>query len=322
MTLPLLDVRGLDVRFGPVHVVRNVSFQVASGETVGVVGESGSGKSTTMLAVLGLHSKTQANVTAERLTLGSDDLLATSERAMRDIRGRKAGLIFQDPLASLNPLYTAGYQIGEVLRRHRGLDKAAAAAEAVQLLEHVGVPDPSRRARQYPHQFSGGMRQRIMIAMALAGRPELLIADEPTTALDVTVQAEIVRLIRSLQAETKMGLVWITHDLALMARVADRVIVMYAGSIVEQAPAAALYGRPQHPYTIGLLGSIARLDQPRGQRARAIPGAPPALDKPLTGCAFAARCPRGFEKCVESPPLFATGEGAAAACWHLEGGSR
>ena len=321
MSAPLLDVRDLNVRFGPVHAVRNVSFSVDAGETVGVVGESGSGKSTTMLAVLGLHPKTQADVTAECLRLGDLDLLTTSERAMRDIRGRKVGLIFQDPLASLNPLYAAGYQIGEVLRRHRGMDKQASAAEAIRLLDHVGVPDPARRAKQYPHQFSGGMRQRIMIAMALAGRPELLIADEPTTALDVTIQAEIVRLIRSLQAETKMGLVWITHDLALMARVADRVIVMYAGAIVEEAPAAVLYRHPRHPYTIGLLGSIARLDQPRGQRARAIPGSPPAMDKPLIGCAFAERCPVRFEKCAEAPPLLPTPEGAKAACWHLSGGA-
>jgi oligopeptide/dipeptide ABC transporter ATP-binding protein len=322
MTRPLLDVRNLNVRFGPVHAVRDVSFAVAAGETVGVVGESGSGKSTTMLAVLGLHPKKQADVTAERLMLDDDDLLKTSERAMRDIRGRKAALIFQDPLAALNPLYTAGYQIGEVLRRHRGMDKPSARSEAVHLLEHVGVPDPARRARQFPHQFSGGMRQRVMIAMALAGKPELLIADEPTTALDVTVQAEIVRLIRNLQTETKMGLVWITHDLALMARVADRVIVMYAGAIVETAPADMLYARPRHPYTAGLLGSIARLDQPRGQRAHAIPGAPPALDKPVTGCAFAARCPVRFDKCTQSPPLFPSGDGSAAACWHLAGDIR
>lgn len=319
MNSDLLDVRRLNVRFGPVHAVRDVSFSVRRGETVGVVGESGSGKSTTMLAVVGLHPKRQTNIAADRLVLGDDDLVQISERAMRDIRGRKAAVIFQDPLAALNPLYTAGYQIAEVLIRHRGMDKAAANAEARQLLDRVGVPDAATRAKQYPHQFSGGMRQRVMIAMALAGRPELLIADEPTTALDVTVQAELVRLIRELQVETNMGLIWITHDLSLMARIADRVLVMYAGSIVEEAPADVLYARPRHPYTAGLLGSISRLDQPRGQRARAIPGMPPALDKPISGCAFAPRCPIRFEKCSEAPPFFRTGEKSAAACWHLTG---
>jgi oligopeptide/dipeptide ABC transporter ATP-binding protein len=317
MNTPLLEVRKLNVKFGSLHAVRDVSLTVTAGETVGVVGESGSGKSTTMLAVMGLHPK--RSVTAEQMSLDGIDLLGSSERTMRGIRGRKAALIFQDPLSALNPLYSAGYQIGEVLRRHRGMDKAAARNEAIHLLEHVGVPDPGRRSKQLPHQFSGGMRQRVMIAMALAGKPELLIADEPTTALDVTVQAEIVRLIRNLQSETGMGLVWITHDLALMARVADRVLVMYAGAIVESAPATVLYSKPRHPYTAGLLASIARLDQPRGHRARAIPGSPPKPDSPVAGCAFAPRCPVRFEKCAVQPPLFETNDGAAVACWHIAG---
>jgi oligopeptide/dipeptide ABC transporter ATP-binding protein len=319
MSQPLLDVRDLDVRFGPVHAVRGVSFHVAPGETLGVVGESGSGKSTTMLAVLGLHPKRQAAVTATRLAFDGDDLLAKSDAAMRDLRGRRVGLIFQDPLAALNPLMTVGKQIAEVLVRHRGFDKRAALDEAVKLLERTGVPDPMRRASQFPHQFSGGMRQRVMIAIALAGRPDLLIADEPTTALDVTVQAEIVRLIRDIQKASGMGLVWITHDLALMARVSDRVMVMYAGAVVEEAPVDRLYAAPRHPYTAGLLGSIARLDQARGMRARAIAGAPPSLNQPIEGCAFAPRCPLRFDKCNVAPPLMSLGDGVRAACWRLLG---
>ncbi|MBB3148568.1 oligopeptide/dipeptide ABC transporter ATP-binding protein [Phyllobacterium trifolii] len=319
MTSPLLEVKDLDVHFGALHAVRAVSFSVAPGETLGVVGESGSGKSTTMLAVLGLHPKRQGTVTASRLEFDGEDLLSKSDRAMRDLRGRRVGLIFQDPLAALNPLMTVGRQIGEVLVRHHGLDKHASRAEAVKLLERTGVPDPLRRAAQFPHQFSGGMRQRVMIAIALAGRPELLIADEPTTALDVTVQAEIVRLIRDIQQASGMGLVWITHDLALMARVADRVMVMYAGAVVEEAPVDRLYATPRHPYTAGLLGSIARLDQPRGVRARAIAGTPPSMDQPIGGCAFAPRCPLRFDKCTVAPPLIPLGDGVRAACWRLSG---
>jgi oligopeptide/dipeptide ABC transporter ATP-binding protein len=319
MSQTLLDVQDLDVRFGPVHAVRGVSFSVAPGETLGVVGESGSGKSTSMLAVLGLHPKRQAEVTASRLAFDGEDLLSKSDRAMRDLRGRRVGLIFQDPLAALNPLMTVGRQIGEVLVRHRGLDKQAARAEAIKLLERTGVPDPVRRAGQFPHQFSGGMRQRVMISIALAGSPQLLIADEPTTALDVTVQAEIVRLIRDIQQANGMGLIWITHDLALMARVADRVMVLYAGAVVEEAPVDQLYSTPRHPYTAGLLGSIARLDQPRGNRARAIAGTPPSMGQPISGCAFAPRCPVRFEKCSVAPPLVSLGGGARAACWRLSG---
>ncbi|MCV3768873.1 ABC transporter ATP-binding protein [Rhizobium sp. TRM95796] len=319
MSQALLDVKNLNVRFGPVHAVRDVSFQVAAGETLGVVGESGSGKSTTMLAMLGLHPKRQADVTASQLDFDGEDLLSKPGVAMRDLRGRRVGLIFQDPLAALNPLMTVGKQIAEVLIRHRGFDKKTALAEAVNLLERTGVPDPNRRAGQFPHQFSGGMRQRVMIAIALAGRPDLLIADEPTTALDVTVQAEIVRLIRDIQQASGMGLVWITHDLALMARVADRVMVMYAGAVVEEAPVDRLYAAPRHPYTAGLLGSIARLDQPRGKRASAIAGAPPSMSQPVVGCAFAPRCPLRFDKCSVAPPLMALGEGASAACWRVSG---
>lgn len=316
----LLEVRDLHVHFGATHAVRGVSFDVAAGDSLGVVGESGSGKSATMLAVMGLHDRRAAAVTAAAVSLAGEDLGAAPEARLRDLRGGTVAMVFQDPLTALNPLYTAGFQIGEVLRRHRGLSKRQAAAAAVAMLARVGVPDPGRRANQYPHQFSGGMRQRVMIAAALAGEPRLLIADEPTTALDVTVQAEIVELIRDVQARNDLGLVWVTHDLALLARVADRVLVMYAGQVVEAAPAATLYAAPRHPYTIGLLSSVARLDQPRGERARAIPGGPPRLDRPIAGCAFAPRCARRFARCAEAPPLMPTGPDAAAACWLVEAG--
>ena len=315
----LLAVDGLDVRFGPLHAVRNVSLTVSAGESLGVVGESGSGKSATMLALMGLHDRGSVTVSARHLSLEGEDLLRAPERRVRDLRGGTVGMVFQDPLTAMNPLYTAGFQIAEVLRRHRGFGRTAARSGAIELLASVGVPDPARRANQYPHQFSGGMRQRAMIATALAGEPRLLIADEPTTALDVTVQAEIVRLVRDVQRRTRLGLVWVTHDLALLARVADRVMVMYAGSVVEEAPAEQLYATPRHPYTAGLLSTVARLDQPRGQRARAIPGQPPRLGMPIVGCAFAPRCALRFDRCVEAPPLLATGPRAAAACWRVEG---
>ncbi len=316
---PLLRVDDLHVRFGALHAVRGVSLTVSAGETVGVVGESGSGKSATMLAILGLHDPRAARVEAARLTLAGEDLRRASPRRLADLRGGAVGLVFQDPLAALNPLYTAGFQIAEVLRRHRGQTRTEARAGAVDLLARVGVPDPARRARQFPHQFSGGMRQRVMIAAALAGDPKLLIADEPTTALDVTVQAEIVRLVQDLQARSGLGLVWVTHDLALLARLADRVLVMYAGAVVEDAPATRLYAAPRHPYTAGLLATVARLDQTRGERARAIPGQPPRLDRPVEGCAFAPRCPYRFARCAEAPPLLPTAPDAAAACWRVEG---
>jgi len=317
VSAPLLEVEGLHVSFGPLHAVRGVSLSVAVGESLGVVGESGSGKSATMLAVMGLHEARSTRIEAARLALAGEDLRTASESRLRDLRGGTVGMVFQDPLTSLNPLYTAGFQIGEVLRRHRGLTKAEARAGAVELLARVGVPDPKRRADQYPHQFSGGMRQRVMIATVLAGEPRLLIADEPTTALDVTVQAEIVRLIRELQAASGLGLIWVTHDLALLARIADRILVMYAGQVVEEAPALQLYAEPRHPYTAGLLSTLARLDQPRGQRARAIPGLPPRADRPSAGCAFAPRCPLRFDRCAEAPPPLPTGPRAAAACWRV-----
>ena len=316
MTGILLDIADLAVRFGSVAAVDGVSFNVRRGEAVGIVGESGSGKSATMLAALRLHPPGAAHVTASRLELEGRDVLAMPERALRDLRGRFAAMIFQDPLTALNPLLTAVAQVAEVLVRHRGLGRRQARDEAIRLLEQVGIRDAAARASQYPHEFSGGMRQRVMIAAALAGDPSLLIADEPTTALDVTVQAELTRLIRGLQRERGMGLVWVTHDLALMAGVVDRVIVMYAGRIMETAPVERLYAAPRHPYTRALLDSLPRLDQARGSRGRTLAGQPPDLSAPSAGCVFAPRCPRRFARCGEAPPMLAAGD-TRAACWLL-----
>ena len=312
----LLDIAGLSVRFGKVAAVAGVSFTVRRGEAVGVVGESGSGKSATMLAALRLHPPGRAHVTAGRLDLGGHDVLSLRERTMRDLRGGFAAMIFQDPLTALNPLLPAAGQVAEVLVRHRGMRGRTAADEAIRLLEQVGIRDAARRGSQYPHEFSGGMRQRVMIASALAGDPSLLIADEPTTALDVTVQAELTRLIRRLQRERGMGLVWVTHDLALMAGIVDRVIVMYAGHIMETAPVETLYASPRHPYTSALLESLPRLDQARGVRGRTLAGQPPDLSKPSAGCVFAPRCARRFSRCDVAPPMLHAGE-TSAACWLL-----
>jgi oligopeptide/dipeptide ABC transporter ATP-binding protein len=310
MTETLLDIADLNVAFGKVAAVAGVSLTVASGEAVGIVGESGSGKSATVLAAMRLHPP-QARVTAARLSLAGRDLRDLPEKAMGDVRGRLAAMIFQDPLTALNPLLPVGTQIAEVLTRHRGFSRAAARAEASARLDQVGIRDASRRARQYPHEFSGGMRQRVMIAAALAGDPALLIADEPTTALDVTVQADLVRLIAGLQQERRMGLVWVTHDLALMAGVVDRVVVMYAGRVMESAPVAELYRAPKHPYTAALLGSLPRLDSGRG---RVLAGTPPDLSRPVSGCVFAPRCAARMARCDEAPPMFASGT-SQVACW-------
>jgi oligopeptide/dipeptide ABC transporter ATP-binding protein len=322
MSAPLLSVEGLEVDFeragDRVPAVRGLSFEVAAGETVGIVGESGSGKSVSMLAVLGLLPRPPAHRRARRLEFAGRDLLGLSDHELRSIRGREMAMIFQDPLVALNPVLPVGFQIGEVLVRHLGLARAAVRARVLELLAHVGVPDPAVRIDQFPHQLSGGMRQRIMIAMALAAVPKLLIADEPTTALDVTVQAEIVRLVKDLQGETGMAMIWVTHDLALLARLADRVLVMYAGRIVEAAAATDLYRRPQHPFTAGLLNSIPRPDQRRDQR-RSIPGNPPDPDRLPPGCPFAPRCAYVEPRCRDREPMLlaAGASGQTAACWVL-----
>jgi len=296
MTEPLLEVDSLTIRFGAVPAVEDVSFALAPGETLAIVGESSSGKSVTALALMRLLDPQSARVTGRALLrdgAGSPiDLLTVPERAMANLRGQALGMIFQEPMTSLNPVHTVGDQIAESLIRHERLSTRAARARAVELLTQVGIPEPSRRAAAYPHQLSGGMRQRAMIATALACRPRILIADEPTTALDVTIQAQILDLLRQLQQETGMSVIFITHNLGVVAEIADRVLVMYAGQVVEDAPVAALLGRPMMPYTAGLMRSVPRLDAAlhRGQRLVAIPGNVPDPRQRPAGCTFHPRC--------------------------------
>ncbi len=326
MTGPVLEVQNLSVTFqgdsGPVHAVRDLSLSVAPGEVIGIVGESGSGKSVTMMSVLRLLDTRRTEITAGRLAVDGRSLLGLSGRALQDMRGPVVSYIFQDPLTALNPLLTVGRQITEGLRRHRGLSRAEARAWAMDLLRRVGIPAPELRINQLPHQMSGGMRQRVMIAIALACDPKLLIADEPTTALDVTVQAEIVRLVQSIQAERGMAMVWVTHDLALLARLADRVVVMYAGRIIEDAPARTLYAAPGHPYTAGLLASTSRIDDPFTEQAP-IPGTPPDPRVIAPGCSFAPRCSRALPRCLnELPDLVAQGQDHRLACFNPLPGAR
>ncbi|MER7539706.1 ABC transporter ATP-binding protein [Streptomyces sp. NPDC097704] len=319
---PLLSVRDLTVTFpterGPVRAVDSLSFDVPPGRTLGIVGESGSGKSVTSLAVMGLH--TGAEVTGS-VALDGRELIGLSERELNRLRGRRMAMIFQDPLSSLHPYYTVGEQIAEHHRVHFGSRRAAARERAVEALGEVGIPEPRRRAGEYPHQFSGGMRQRVMIAMALACEPDLLIADEPTTALDVTVQAQILELLARLQQDRGLSVVMITHDLGVVARVAHDVLVMYGGRAAEHAPVDALFAAPAHPYTRGLLDSLPRLDDHDDAPLRAIPGSPPSLLDPAPGCAFAPRCPRaaaGSEeeraRCTGERPLLGGPDGHPAAC--------
>src|SRR6188768_4426669 len=316
---PLLSVRDLRVTFTrqgeePFIAVDGVSFDVRPGQTVGLVGESGCGKSVTSLAVMGLLPK-RGNTVEGEATFEGTNLLGLDEKAMRERRGRDIAMIFQDPLSSLNPVVPVGLQVTEVLERHRGMSRKAAQPVARDLLKRVGIPDPDRRLKDYPHQMSGGMRQRALIAMALACNPRLLIADEPTTALDVTIQAQILELMRTLQQETGTAVILITHDLGVVAEVADDVVVMYAGKVVEQAPVGALFEKPQHPYTVGLLGSIPRLDAD-AVRLASIDGQVPSPFQPEPGCSFAPRCPFADERCRATPPaLRDLGERHLAACW-------
>jgi peptide/nickel transport system ATP-binding protein len=310
MSEPLLTVRDLVVSFrtatGVVRAVDGVSFDVQPGEILGIVGESGSGKSLTVLAVLGLINDPNASVEGQIIFKGRD-LTHLPEREMQRIRGREIAMIFQDPMTAMTPVYTIGAQIAEQVRLHKQSSRAAARSRAVELLEAVGIGDASHAVDRYPHEFSGGMRQRAMIAMALSCNPALLLADEPTTALDVTVQAEILDLIRKLRADFGSSVVLITHNLGVVAEVADRVRVMYSGRIAEAADTAELFADPWHPYTWGLLGSIPELDQPRRARLPAIPGLPPALDARPKGCAFAPRCRFSRGECAILPPLAGTG---------------
>ena len=316
---PLLEVDGLKTYFytrdGVVRAVDGVSFTVNPGETLAVVGESGCGKSVTSLSIMRLIAAPPGRIVSGRLMFGGRDLRGLAEDEMRQVRGNEISMIFQEPMTSLNPVLTIGRQIAEALVLHRGMTRAQALARAVEMLTLVNIPDAGRRIEQYPHQLSGGMRQRVMIAMALSCEPRLLIADEPTTALDVTIQAQILELMRLLQQETGTAVILITHDLGVVAEVADDVVVMYAGRVVEQGPVNALFDAPQHPYTVGLLGSIPRL---HGEQSRlaAIQGQVPNPLQLPAGCRFAQRCPFADARChLEAPPLREVAPGHASACW-------
>jgi len=320
MSHRLLQVNDLRTRFhtpeGTVHAVNGVSFHVDEGETLAVVGESGCGKSVTMLSILSLIPLPPGEIASGSALYAGRDLLQINESEMEHIRGREIAMIFQDPMTSLNPVLTIGRQISESLMLHMLLQKKQARWRAIELLEKVGIPDPARRLDDYPHQFSGGMRQRVMIAMALACAPSLLIADEPTTALDVTIQAQIVELVVSLREQLNMAMIWITHDLGVVAGLAERVIVMYAGFIVEEALVDELYENPRHPYTIALLEALPRVDRRRGKRLKSIRGAPPNLLVEPHGCPFAPRCEFACERCwTDNPPLVTVSPDHQAACW-------
>jgi len=316
----LLEVYDLQTRFripeGTVYAVNGVSFHVNDGETLAVVGESGCGKSVTMLSILGLIPIPPGEIVSGSALYLEQDLLKKSESEMEHIRGKEIAMIFQDPMTSLNPVVTIGRQITESLRVHMAMTKEEATQRAVDLLDRVGIPDPANRLGDYPHQFSGGMRQRVMIAMALACDPTLLIADEPTTALDVTIQAQIVELMIHLREQYGMSMIWITHDLGVVAGLADRVMVMYAGFIVEEASVDELYEHPRHPYTQALLEALPRVDRRRDSRLKSIPGAPPSLLVEPRGCPFTARCEYVFDRCLaENPPLLSVGLSHRTACW-------
>ncbi|HLM86815.1 MAG TPA: ABC transporter ATP-binding protein [Solirubrobacteraceae bacterium] len=304
---------------GVVHAVDGITYEVHSGRTLGIVGESGSGKTVSSLTTLGLTRRQGARVSG-RILFEGQDLLTLPEERLRAIRGNEIAMIFQDPLSSLHPLYRVGAQLVEAVCAHRDVSRAKAREHAIELLDLVGIPDPARRVDAYPHEFSGGMRQRAMIAMALANEPKLLIADEPTTALDVTVQAQILALMERLQRELGMAIVFITHDLGVVAEMADEIAVMYAGRIVETASAARVFAAPEHPYTWGLLKSIPRLDAPREQELVPIPGAPPSLIRPPSGCHFHPRCPYAQPDHARVDPALASsleGEPAADEPGHL-----
>ena len=319
----LLAVDDLRVTFGPPGreqvAVDGVSFTLAPGEVLGIVGESGCGKSLTALSILGLIPDPPGRIAGGRIRLRGIDIAGTGDSAMNRIRGKEISMIFQEPMTALNPVFRIGEQIAETLRAHEGLGRAAARTRALQMLERVGIGNPVQRMDQYPHELSGGMRQRVMIAIALACRPQILIADEPTTALDVTIQAQILMLLRDLQRELGMAVVLITHDLGVVAQVVDRVLVMYAGRIVESGTVAAVFARPAHPYTRLLLDSIPSLDKEQ-DRLCAIPGTVPSLSNLPAGCRFHPRCPDARASCrTRPPPSFDLGPDHAAACIALDG---
>jgi oligopeptide/dipeptide ABC transporter ATP-binding protein len=302
----LLTVDGLKVQFatvdGMVRAVDGVDFELDRGKVLGIVGESGSGKSVTALTLLGLTRDKNSRFEG-KIDYKGQDLLELDEDELRKYRGAELAMIFQDPMTSLNPVYKVGHQIVEMITTHEDVDKKQARKRAVELLKQVGIPQPEDRVDNYPHEFSGGMRQRAMIAMALACNPDILIADEPTTALDVTIQAQIIELIDKLKDDFNSSVILITHDLGVVADIADEIIVMYAGRVVERGSKRQLFYDPQHPYTWGLLGSIPRLDRPKAERLHSIAGAPPSLIQLPQGCKFRPRCPHAFDKCMQEPPL-------------------
>jgi oligopeptide transport system ATP-binding protein len=316
----IIEVIDLKTRFhtpeGTVHAVNGVSFSLREGGTLAVVGESGCGKSVTMMSILRLIPIPPGEIASGQAFYRGTDLLKITEEEMEAIRGKEIAMIFQDPMTSLNPVLTIGRQITETLRTHLQMGKEPAKKRAIELLEQVGIPDPARRLNDYPHQFSGGMRQRVMIAIALACAPSLLIADEPTTALDVTIQAQIIELVQRLRDTLSMAVIWITHDLGVVAGMAEQVIVMYAGFIVEESGVDDLYQNPRHPYTLSLLAALPRVDRSRNDRLKSIPGSPPnLLIKPI-GCPFSPRCEYAIELCrAENPTLRRVSTGHAIACW-------
>ncbi|MBM2577087.1 ABC transporter ATP-binding protein [Jannaschia sp. Os4] len=317
----VLEVRDLNTVFrtrgGEVHAVNSVSFDVERGELLGVVGESGSGKSVTMMSLIGLLPMPPAEIRSGEVLLDGEDLLKVSPKRLREVRGGEVGFVFQDPMTSLNPVFPVGFQIAEPLRRHMGMTKAQARERSVELLELVGIPGARGRLDDYPHQFSGGMRQRVMIAIALACEPKLLIADEPTTALDVTIQAQILELVHDLRDRLGMSIVWITHDLGVIAQIADRVLVMYGGQVVEKAPVKPLFNDPRHPYTRALLKTIPSVTGARQPKLETIEGQPPILGAAPSACPFRDRCPLAFDRCHrENPAREVVAPRHDVACFH------
>jgi len=321
---PLIKIKDLKTRFhtedGTVKAVNGVSYSMDVGEILGVVGESGCGKSVHALSIMRLIQIPPGEIESGEVVFDGRDLMQLSEAEMRQVRGRDIAMVFQDPMTSLNPVYTVGFQIVEALQLHKNMDKQEARDRAAELLDLVGIPGAKQRLDNYPHQFSGGMRQRAMIAMALSCEPKLLIADEPTTALDVTIQAQIVDLVKRLQEELGMAVMWITHDLGVVAEMAHKINVMYAGYVVERGDVQDIYKRTRHPYTIGLLGSLPRLDEAPGTQLASIPGLPPDLVSLPKGCPFAARCTYRVEQCLEEMPPLAEADGIehTVACWRWE----
>jgi oligopeptide transport system ATP-binding protein len=316
----LLNVQGLETHFitpeGTIHAVNGINFNLKEGEVLGVVGESGCGKSVSMLSLLRLIPQPPGKIVGGTALYQGKDLLKISEEEIRHVRGAQIAMVFQDPMTSLNPVITIGNQIAEPLMIHLGMNREDARNRVVELLQLVGLPEAKMHLDDYPHQFSGGMRQRVMIAMALSCNPQILIADEPTTALDVTIQAQIIELVKRLRDELGMAIIWITHDLGIVAGLAQRVNVMYGGYIIEEAPVKTLYSNPEHPYTLGLLGSLPRLNDDRHTRLVSIPGLPPVLVEKPHHCPFINRCTYSIDRCkVENPPLSEVGTDHRSACW-------